>query len=157
MTNENITQQADGYLSYQLTKLEPNTYYAFHVQIFTHNKSFVDPQTSSTHKQSPVNFFRTKIDEFSRVFNLRAASKTKDSVTLAWDVVKSEVDLLTHFRVDVIAMPDLPHIIDQRDYCQNPIDYSNQHYGYKQSSKSFKNHDECCQETCNQGNEVSLR
>lgn len=126
------------------------------MQIFTNDQSYMDPQTSSTHKQSPVNFFRTLIHEISSVINLRAINKTSDSVTLAWDVIRSEKDLVKYFIIDVIAMPDLHDVINRRNYCRDPIDYSNQQPRNKQAgaSKRYSYYDECCNEICTQRTQV---
>ena len=149
----------DGFSSYELSQLEPNTAYAFHVQIFVNNnKTDINPQASSNHKQSLVKFFRTKIDEISRVVNLKTAKKTINSITLSWDVIKNEEDLLDHFALDIITMPDLGYIIDERDYCLHPIELNVTH---KTPPKVVDESDEtwhipsCC-DTCTHGIKVFI-
>jgi hypothetical protein len=66
-------------------------------------------------------FGRTKYEEPSRVINLDSITKTNTSITLKWDVVEMEHEIITHFFVDIIKQPENLEKLDQRNYCTDPI------------------------------------
>lgn len=68
---------------------------------------------------SPVQSFTTLPSSAapSRVKNFQSSKKTSTKITLTWDVLENEKNLIEFFFLNVVAMPFNQKLLDQRNYC----------------------------------------
>lgn len=106
------------FLSHNLTGLKPLTKYAYYVKTY-----LTDNLHNVTHRrigQSVVHYFVTKIARPTQPLKVFTTKKTDSSITFSWKILKSEVNLVKRYRVEVFIQPDDQKLLDQRNYCLYP-------------------------------------
>jgi hypothetical protein len=150
---EDWKSTANGFLEYNLTELSQFTNYAFTVQTYQYGETTLDQNAENDGAISSVKTFRTDLFSPSRVKNLKVLNKTPSSVQIQWDVYENEIDAIQFFYVEVVGKPFNLTLIDQRDFCKNPIDpneyqlievYEDGDY----DDEGSENNQTCCEKCC---------
>lgn len=124
------------FLSHNLTGLKPLTKYAYYVKTYlTDNLHNV---TQRKIGQSVVHYFVTKIARPTQPLKVFTTKKTESSITFSWKILKSEVNLVKRYRIEVFIQPDDHKLLDQRNYCLHP----------READKEPETVEECTAETC---------
>ncbi|XP_055593448.1 insulin-like growth factor 1 receptor [Uranotaenia lowii] len=118
MILSNETKTEKHFLAYNLTGLQPATRYAFYVK--TETVSLKDHLMDNKVGQSSVLYFKTKISKPNPPLWLRTISKTDNSITFSWRILKAEVEIVNRYHVDVFVQPDNQAMLERRNYCLYP-------------------------------------
>ncbi|XP_058057844.1 insulin-like peptide receptor [Anopheles bellator] len=115
---ENATLIGAHY-AYNLTRLRPFTRYAFYVRTY-----FNESINSATDEVglSDVHEFTTKKDRPTSPLRVRTVRKSDSTITLGWQLLPSEREMVTTYHVDVFIQPDDRARLDQRNYCTHPLE-----------------------------------
>ncbi|XP_055549654.1 insulin-like growth factor 1 receptor isoform X2 [Wyeomyia smithii] len=113
------TKIVGNYLSYNLTGLKPLTRYAYYIKTYVADNSH--NMTERRIGKSGVQYFTTKIAKPTPPLKVYTVRKTEHSITFSWKILKSEANLVQRLHVDVFIQPDDLNLLDQRNYCINPI------------------------------------
>ncbi|XP_049283290.1 insulin-like peptide receptor [Anopheles funestus] len=135
---ENVTIEGSFY-AYNLTRLKPYTRYGFYVKAY-YNETF--NSATDLVGLSNMQYFKTAKDRPTPPLHVRTARKNESSITLAWQILESEQEMVYLYHVDVFIQPDVPAKFDQRDYCTHPHQPSTAHHDQAQII------DGCTEETC---------
>jgi insulin receptor len=99
-----------------LTRLKPNTQYAFYVKTYSLTK------LSRYGGQSPIQYFTTLPSRPSPPINLRASSNHHSELLVQWGTPVHPNGNLSYFLVLGQWIPDdHEFLLEQRDYCINPM------------------------------------
>lgn len=115
--DEGLSADGDPRKVYQiLTRLNPNTQYAFYV------KTYSLITTSHYGGQSPIQYFTTLPSRPSPPVNLRALSSQHSELLVQWEPPVNFNGNLSHYLVVGQWIPDdHKFLLEQRDYCKHPM------------------------------------
>jgi hypothetical protein len=122
-----------------LTRLKPNTQYAFYVKTYS--------LTTASHYggQSPIQYFTTLPSRPSPPVKLRATSNHYSDLLVQWGPPVYPNGNLSHYLVVGQWIPDdQAFLLEQRDYCQHPM--TREGDSHVTSSKPVPNHQPCCKQ-----------
>ncbi|XP_046398133.1 insulin-like peptide receptor [Ischnura elegans] len=97
-----------------ITHLKAYTQYAFYVRTYT-------IATETTGAQSKIHYFRTEPDEPSKPLHLKAFSNSSHELIIQWMPPQSPNGNLTHYKIIGTWEKDDPELLEQRDYCVEPL------------------------------------
>ncbi|KAJ4429989.1 hypothetical protein ANN_22193 [Periplaneta americana] len=103
-----------GNLVQFLPHLEPFTQYAFYVQTYT---------KTNTGGQSKIKYFRTLPDRPSVPKDIHAFSNSSSTICLRWQHPEHPNGILTHYLVAGVWQRDDQAYLQQRNYCEYPLDH----------------------------------
>ncbi|XP_053673826.1 insulin-like peptide receptor [Anopheles nili] len=137
---ENIVTQGSWY-AYNLTRLKPFTRYGCYVKAY-YNETF--NHASDIVGLSEMYYFKTAMDRPTPPLRVRTARKNDTAITMAWQILASEQEMVTQYHVDVFIQPDDPAELDRRNYCVHPHETPQAH----SSDASDEFDGTCTRESC---------
>ncbi|XP_053667032.1 insulin-like peptide receptor [Anopheles marshallii] len=137
---ENVSIEGSFY-AYNLTRLKPYTRYGFYVKAY-YNESF--NSATDLVGMSNMQYFKTAKDRPTSPLHVRTARKSDHSITLSWQILESEKEMVIMYHVDVFIQPDEPAKFDQRNYCIHPHEPRPVHHD--QTVEGCNEETCCCQE-----------
>ncbi|KAJ4434420.1 hypothetical protein ANN_22982 [Periplaneta americana] len=97
-----------------LPHLKPYTQYAFYVKTYT-------IATERTGAQSPIKYFRTLPSSPSPPMKLEVTTATSNELTIKWQPPQLPNGNVTHYVVIGTWIKDDQSMLDQRNYCNEPL------------------------------------
>ncbi|KAG5669147.1 hypothetical protein PVAND_017042 [Polypedilum vanderplanki] len=104
-------------ISQPLTKLEPYTQYAYYVKAYT-------LATEKYGAQSEISYFTTKPDVPEVVKKFKVTAIGPDKIEVSWEKLKKVNGRLDHYILRANAISQDDKLLEQRDYCKEPIEQS---------------------------------
>jgi insulin receptor len=139
-------------MSHNITHLKPFTQYAYYV------KTYVTPSATEEGRSS-IQHFRTYPDRPSIPRYIRAYSNSSSEIILRWQPPLFPNGEISHYIILGWRHFDDTKLLDQRDYCQIPLEY---HKGDDEQSllDESEQKDHCCKpisrETCFSNNDSNF-
>uniref|UniRef100_A0A182M4K4 receptor protein-tyrosine kinase n=1 Tax=Anopheles culicifacies TaxID=139723 RepID=A0A182M4K4_9DIPT len=137
---ENVTIEGSFY-AYNLTRLKPFTEYASYVKAY-YNESF--NSASDPVGMSNMQYFKTAKGKPNSPLHVRTVQKTDTTVTLRWEIVPSEKEMISMYRVDVFIQPYEQAFFDKRNYCTHPLQPPTEHHEPPPQPASVCTEEACC-------------
>lgn len=132
-------------ISYNITRLKPFTQYAYYVKTYA-------TASATQEGRSSIQFFRTLPDRPSIPRYLRAYSNSSSEVLLHWQPPLFPNGEISHYLIVGWRHFDDAKLLDQRDYCQLPLEYQKEDEEDPLMLNDPNKKDSCCKpvsrETC---------
>lgn len=145
---------ANATMSYILTNLKQFTTYLFTIQRYLIDTSHFIINTDSNSSVSGISEprkFKTFMNIPSRVTYFSSDIKSTTSITLTWKVLEREEVAINRYLLFYYEMPIIYQQLDQRDYCNYPIEPDNDSRMVRRSADIGKEiENECCRMCCNE-------
>ncbi|XP_021916147.1 insulin-like peptide receptor isoform X2 [Zootermopsis nevadensis] len=145
-----VQSTADVIMSHNITHLKPFTQYAYYVE------TYVTPSATEEGRSS-IQYFRTDPDRPSIPRYIRAYSNSSSEIILRWQPPLFPNGEISHYIIVCWRHLDDAQLLDQRDYCQVPLEYHKEVEEDRSFLEEFERKEHCCKplsrETCVSNND----